>query len=456
MRLLNGQVATSITLAGANFLANAHPFLTQVPCNIVATPSPFSFDNTNSKIVNDYFVGFKLCWSTHWVGSSGKEMEYETQFMLLDKFNLGRPYVILLPLVEGCFSTSLQPWVGDNVNICVEVSPQRVGLVPLELAHQMYEGLDSHLKLVEIDDIKIDVIEVLELLSEDYDGLVEIAKAYYKAHTVSLRKHFNGNVAISSMQQTSDFFFLGTETIALGAVGMSSKYISTYKPMQSTRFLLFGDIINFKSSGDDFWHSDPYEDPTRAFWLQGCHMVHCAYNSLWMGNFILPNWDMFQSYHQCAELHTASRAISDRPIYVSDSIGKYNFNLLKKVALPDWSILRCQHYVLNTRDCLFEDPLHDGKIAFKVWNLNKSKKLKLMKWSQKIKVTLEPLKFELLIVSPVKILPQKQIQITPIGLVNILNSGGAIRLLAFDVDKNVVIIGVKGRGELKVFPSEKP
>ncbi|MBA0711220.1 hypothetical protein Golax_010428 [Gossypium laxum] len=541
MRLLDGQVATSITLAGANFLANAHPFLTQVPCNIVATPSTFSLDNTNSNTVNDYFVGFKLWWSTHWVGSSGKEMKYETQFMLLDKFNLGRPYVILLPLVEGYFSTSLQPGVGDNVDICDEamkvarlhlgsfrlmdekrppgvwdgvkalqesgcplgmliiddgwqsicinndpiekegIDRATVGLVPPELAHQMYEGHHSHLKSVGIDDVKIDVIEVLELLSEDYDGLVELAKAYYKAHTVSLRKHFNGNAAISSMQQTSDFFFLGTETIALGRVGMSSKYISTYKPMQSTSFLLFGDIRNFKSGGDDFWHSDPYEDPTMAFWLQGCHMMHCAYNSLWMGNFILPDRDMFQSYHQCAELHTASRAISGRPIYVSDSVGKYNFNLLRKVALPDGSILICQHYTLNTRDCLFEDPLLDGKIALKVWNLNKeeggalahekskaslslqswwialqSKKLKLMKWSQKIKVTLEPLKFELLIVSPVKILPQKQIQITPIGLVNILNSGGAIQLLAFDVDKNVVIIGVKWRGELKVFPSEKP
>ncbi|MBA0682161.1 hypothetical protein Goari_023901 [Gossypium aridum] len=60
MRLLDGQVATSITLTGANFLANAHPFLTQVPCNIVATPSTFSLDNTNSNTVNDYFVVFDM------------------------------------------------------------------------------------------------------------------------------------------------------------------------------------------------------------------------------------------------------------------------------------------------------------------------------------------------------------------------------------------------------------
>ncbi|MBA0585894.1 hypothetical protein Gorai_016655, partial [Gossypium raimondii] len=60
IRLLDGQVATSITLVGENFLANAHPFLTQVPYNIVATRSTFSLDNTNSNTVNDNFVAFDV------------------------------------------------------------------------------------------------------------------------------------------------------------------------------------------------------------------------------------------------------------------------------------------------------------------------------------------------------------------------------------------------------------
>lgn len=100
-------------------------------------------------------------------------------------------------------------------------------------------------------------------------------------------------------------------------------------------------------------------------------MVHCAYNSLWMGNFIQPDWDMFQSTHPCAEFHAASRAISGGPIYISDTVGKHNFDLLKTFVLPDGSILRCQYYALPTRDCLFEDPLHDGKTMLKIWNLNK-------------------------------------------------------------------------------------
>ncbi|XWS48200.1 hypothetical protein CRYUN_Cryun13aG0053300 [Craigia yunnanensis] len=646
MRLLDGQVPTSITLAGTNFLANGHPILTQVPSNIVPTPSPFSFpgpDKTKNNTADGCFVGFGVeeASSRH-VVPLGKLSGITFMSIFSD---LGRPYVILIPLIEGSFGSSLQPGIDDNVDICVEsgstkvcgssfrscvymhvgedpyslvkeamnvarvhlgtfrllheksppdivdkfgwctwdafyrsVSPKGVwdgvkalqqagcppgmviiddgwqsvcldddpiekegtdraaageekaymlvkfqenyrfedykstktpsnkgmgafvkdlkeefntikdvyvwhalcgywggirpnvpgmpesrmvhphvspnllrtmkdfavyntardgvGLVPPEQSHKMYEGLHSHLKSVGIDGVKIDVIEVnststLSCLS-CYQKTMVVAwsslKAYYKVLTASLRKHFNGNGVISSMQQASDFFFLGTETIALGRVGKSSKY--------------------------------------------GPRMPHgalCLQQPV-DGNFIHPDWDMFQQpvdgqLHTWCIVPTTSRlgnfiqnvrAISGGPIYVSDSVGKHNFCLLKKLALPDGSILRCQHYALPTTDCLFEDPLHDGKTPLKIWNRNKLKEMKLMKSSEKIEVALEPLNCELLTVSPVAVLPKKQIQFAPIGLVNMLNSGGAIQLLAFDDDKNLVRIGVKGRGELRVFASEEP
>ncbi|KAJ4974195.1 hypothetical protein NE237_007369 [Protea cynaroides] len=363
-----------------------------------------------------------------------------------------------------------------------------IGLVPPERAHQMYEGLHSHLASVGIDGVKVDVIHLLEMLCEDHGGRVELAKAYFKAITASVRKYFNGNGVIASMEHCNDFMFLGTEAISLGRVG------------------------------DDFWCTDPSGDPNGTFWLQGCHMVHCAYNSLWMGNFIHPDWDMFQSTHPCAEFHAASRAISGGPIYVSDSVGKHDFRLLKSLVLPDGNILRCEYYALPTRDCLFEDPLHDGKTMLKIWNFNKftgvvgafncqgggwsreerknkchlefshvlttttnpndiewangknpisiegveefgvymfqSKKLLLLKPTENIEITLEPFKFELFIVSPVKWL--KTIRFAPIGLVNMLNSGGAIQTLSFDEEKSWVQVGIRGTGEMRMFASEKP
>uniref|UniRef100_A0A7N0U928 galactinol--sucrose galactosyltransferase n=1 Tax=Kalanchoe fedtschenkoi TaxID=63787 RepID=A0A7N0U928_KALFE len=356
-----------------------------------------------------------------------------------------------------------------------------IGLVPPEIVGEMYEGLHSHLESVGIDGVKVDVIHLLEMLSEDYGGRVELAKAYFKALTASVRKHFKGNGVIASMEHCNDFMLLGTEAIALGRVG------------------------------DDFW-SDGVN------WLQGCHMVHCAYNSLWMGNFIQPDWDMFQTKHSSAQFHAASRAISGGPIYVSDKVGEHDFELLKSFVLPDGSLLRCDHYALPTRDCLFEDPLHDGKTMLKIWNYNKftgvigafncqgggwsreertnraypefcrtvsstlrpddiewtsgrtpipigavetfamysfhAKKLVLAKRTDSISVTLEPFSFELVTVSPVATLPGTSIQFAPIGLVNMLNSGGAVQSL--ELKDGSAEVGVRGGGELRVFASRKP
>ncbi|KAI6671305.1 hypothetical protein NL676_006190 [Syzygium grande] len=723
----NGSTQHVITLdgQGRTFSANGHPFLSGVPGNVIATPSPYGGKSAAAASLG-CFVGFhaveaesrhvapvgrlrgirfmsifrfKVWWTTHWVGSNGRDLESETQLVMLERSGSGRPYVLLLPLLEGPFRASLQPGDDDYIDVCIEsgstkvaaskfqavlymqagedpftlvkdaikvarahlgtfklleektppgivdkfgwctwdafyltvhpqgiwdgvarlveggcppglvliddgwqsighdadpitkegmnqtaageqmpcrllkfqenykfrdyISPRGrrngpkgmgafikdlkeefgsveyvyvwhalcgywgglrpevpglpestvikpklspgleitmedlavdkivntgVGMVPPERADQMYEGLHSHLESVGIDGVKVDVIHLLEMLCEDYGGRVELAKAYYKALTASVNKHFKGNGVIASMEHCNDFMFLGTEAITLGRVG------------------------------DDFWCTDPSGDPNGTFWLQGCHMVHCAYNSLWMGNFIHPDWDMFQSTHPCAEFHAASRAISGGPIYVSDSVGKHDFKLLKTLVLPDGSILRCEYYALPTRDCLFEDPLHDGKTMLKIWNLNKytgvvgafncqgggwsresrqnqcfsqfsqmvtsktnpkdiewnsgknpipiegaqgfamymfkSKKLSLSKPSEDIEISLEPFHFELITVSPVAVLTGKSVQFAAIGLANMLNTGGAIQSLSFKGDS--VEVGVRGAGEMRVYASIEP
>ncbi|XP_020226451.1 galactinol--sucrose galactosyltransferase [Cajanus cajan] len=371
-----------------------------------------------------------------------------------------------------------------------KIVQNRVGVVPPDHVAEMYEGLHSHLESSGIDGVKVDVIHLLEMVCEKYGGRVDMAKAYYKALTASVRKHFKGNGVIASMEHCNDFMLLGTEAISLGRVG------------------------------DDFWCTDPYGDPNGTYWLQGCHMVHCAYNSLWMGNFIHPDWDMFQSTHPCAAFHAASRAMSGGPIYISDKVRNHNFELLKTLVLPDGSILRCEHYALPTRDCLFADPLHDGKTMLKIWNLNKhtgvlgvfncqgggwfreirsnkcaaefshrvstktnpkdiewnsgknpisiegvqlfalyfsqAKKLILSAPSDSEEVSLEPFHFELITVSPVTVLPGKSIKFAPIGLVNMLNTGGAVQSLAFDEAHNLVEVGVRGKGEMRVYASERP
>ncbi|CAK7322935.1 unnamed protein product [Dovyalis caffra] len=606
--LVDGEQPLSITLEGRTFLANGHPILTEVLINIIATPSPFISSNKAKNLVG-CFVGFdayesksqhavsfgklsgirfvsifrfKIWWTTHWIGSSGKDGEHETQNMILDSNDWGRPYVLLLPLLEGPFRTSLQPGVDDSVEICAEsgstqdafcltVDPKGVwegvkglveggrcpprelqGLNPTAAGEQMpwrlvkfeenykfrdYEspnvasgkrmrafirdlkeefGTEEHVYVwhalcgywggirpnvggnvpesrvirpklspglqMTMGDLAVDKIinngvglvpperaykinfrsngflQLLEMLSEEFGGRVALAEAYYKALTASVKKHFKANGVIASMEHCNDFMFLGTEAIALGRV---------------------------------VTHQE----------IRMGHIGYCAYNSLWMGNFIHLDWDMFQSTHPCAEFHAASRAISGGPIYVSDSVGYHNFKLLKALVLPDGYILRCQYYALPTRDSLFEDPLHDGKTMLKIWNLNKhtgvlgifncqgggwcplsrrnkssnqysrtvislvspkdiewnsgkspisvtgvdkfavysfkEKKVKLLKSSDNLEISLEPFNYELFTVSPVTVLPRKLVQLAPLGLVNMLNTGGAIKSPTVIDDENL-------------------
>ncbi|XP_072997661.1 stachyose synthase-like [Typha latifolia] len=216
-----------------------------------------------------------------------------------------------------------------------------VGLVRPDQVAEFYNSMHSYLASAGVTGVKVDVIHIIEFFGEAYGGRVELAKAYYEGLSGSLQKNFKGNGLISSMQHCNDFFFLGTWQISLGRVG------------------------------DDFWFRDPNGDPTGVYWLQGVHMIHCAYNSMWMGQTVQPDWDMFKSDHACAEFHAGSRAICGGPIYVSDSVGCHNFDLIKKLVFPDGTIPRCQHFALPTRDCLFKNPLSDGETILKIWNINK-------------------------------------------------------------------------------------
>lgn len=79
----------------------------------------------------------------------------------------------------------------------------------------------------------------------------------------------------------------------------------------------------------------------------------------------------FQSLHEAAEFHAVARAVGGCPVYVSDKPGKHDFNVLKKLVLQDGSVLRAKYPGRPCRDCLFDDPVMDGKSLLKIWNLNK-------------------------------------------------------------------------------------
>jgi raffinose synthase len=61
-----------------------------------------------------------------------------------------------------------------------------------------------------------------------------------------------------------------------------------------------------------------------------------------------------------------ARAVSGGAVYVSDKPGQHDFELLRKLVLPDGTVLRAALPGRPTRDSLFCDPLRDGRSLLKV------------------------------------------------------------------------------------------
>ena len=93
-----------------------------------------------------------------------------------------------------------------------------------------------------------------------------------------------------------------------------------------------GAVVAFRNS-DDFYPKKPES-----------HLRHVRYNaasSLWTGGFApLPDWDMFHSRHDFAAYHAAARAVSGGPIYVSDAVGDFDVELLRRLVDGDGRALR--------------------------------------------------------------------------------------------------------------------
>ena len=61
-------------------------------------------------------------------------------------------------------------------------------------------------------------------------------------------------------------------------------------------------------ASDDFFPRDPASHTV--------HIAAVAYNSVFLGEFMLPDWDMFHSLHPAGEYHGSARVISGGPVYV--------------------------------------------------------------------------------------------------------------------------------------------
>jgi raffinose synthase len=204
-----------------------------------------------------------------------------------------------------------------------------IGLVSTAHIYRFFHDYHNRLRLQGVDGVKVDVQAIIESIGAGSGGRVELMRRYHEALEGSVQTHFLGNV-INCMSCTNEML---------------------YAALNST----------LTRTSDDFFPARPAS--------QGLHIYANAFVSLWFGEFVHPDWDMFQSGHELGAFHAAARAISGGPVYVSDKPGAHDFDLLRKLVLPDGTVLRARNIGRPTRDCLFNDPTRDDA-PLKIFNLN--------------------------------------------------------------------------------------
>ncbi|PIN06744.1 Galactinol--sucrose galactosyltransferase [Handroanthus impetiginosus] len=223
--------------------------------------------------------------------------------------------------------------LGNQPDIVMDsLAVHGLGLVHPKKVFNFYNELHAYLASCGVDGVKVDVQNIIETLGAGHGGRVSLTRSYHQALEASIARNFQDNGCIACMCHNTDGIYSARQTAVVRA-------------------------------SDDYYPRDPASHTI--------HISSVAYNTVFLGEFMQPDWDMFHSLHPAAEYHAAARAVGGCAIYVSDKPGNHNFELLKRLVLPDGSVIRAQLPGRPTLDCLFVDPARDGISLLKIWNVNK-------------------------------------------------------------------------------------
>ena len=209
-------------------------------------------------------------------------------------------------------------WLGA---ICRMVPPERIAA--------FFDDFHRELAAQGVDGVKVDNQSCLELSTAGLGGRVPVSLAYRRGLEASCRRHFGGRL-INCMSNSNEMHLMAADSTLM-------------------------------RTSTDFWPELPE--------THGAHLYANAQVGMWFGQFVHPDWDMFQSAHAMGAYHAAARAISGSPVYVSDKPDAHDFSVLRKLVCADGTLLRCTDIGLPTPDCLFHDPTRED-VLLKIFNLN--------------------------------------------------------------------------------------
>lgn len=216
-----------------------------------------------------------------------------------------------------------------NVNPAMEWFGTVTALINPKRVRKFFDAFHAFLKDQGVDGVKIDNQGSLQYLADRQGGRVALFKAFRAAIEASVKRNFGGAL-INCMGHPLENWY------------------------QSP-------VSNIMRTSTDFWPRRPE--------THGGHLYTNAQVCVWFGEFLLGDWDMFQSGHEMGAFHAAGRAVSGSPVYVSDKPGGHNADLLRKLVCSDGTTLRALEPGRPTADCLFHDVTREP-VLLKIFNRN--------------------------------------------------------------------------------------
>ncbi|CAN4120260.1 unnamed protein product [Withania somnifera] len=539
-------ITPKIFINDGNLVVHGKTILKGVPDNIILTPGSgvglvsgafIGTTASESRCLHVFPVGvledtrfmclfrFKLWWMTQRMGTCGNDIPLETQFMLVESKestedeNEDAPtiYTVFLPLLEGQFRAVLQGNEKNEMEICLESGDNAVetnqglylvymnaGTNPFEVINQAVKSVEQHLQTFHHREKKKlpSIIDWFGWCTWD---------AFYT--DVTAEGVEDGLKSLSEGGVRPRFLIIDDGWQQIGNEAPKDTNCVVQEGAQfANRLTGIKENEKFQTKG----LKHVVEEAKKQHNVKYVYVWH-ALAGYW--GWSTPCWSWARSLHPTAEYHAAARAIGGSPIYVSDKPGNHNFELLKKLILPDGSVLRAQLPGRPTRDCLFVDPARDGTSLLKIWNVNKctgvvgvfncqgagwckvikktrihdaspgtlttavqttdvdtiaqlagpgwngdsvaycfrSGKMVRLGRGASLPVTLKVLEYEVFHFSPIKEVVTN-IYFAPIGLLDMINSGGAID--QYEVHRQsttaTVLLKVRGCGRFGVYISQKP
>ncbi|ETS81264.1 hypothetical protein PFICI_06266 [Pestalotiopsis fici W106-1] len=172
-------------------------------------------------------------------------------------------------------------------------------VVTQEDVGKFYDDFYRFLADCGIDGVKTDAQFMIDTI-ESAKYRRELTNPYLDAWMISSLRYFSIK-AISCMSQTPHILFYSQ--------------LPRNRPAVLVR------------NSDDFFPAIPKSHP----W----HIWTNAHNSLLTQHLnILPDWDMFQTIHDYSGFHAAARCVSGGPIYITDTPGEHNLDLINQMTGP--------------------------------------------------------------------------------------------------------------------------